>query len=73
MNVLFCAAFATFVLYAQRRRGLDEIGFGTLLSVWALGGLAGAWLAPRLRTASGRACSCAPASSSRPRRSLCSP
>ncbi len=49
MNVLFCAAFATFVLYAQRRLGLDEIGFGTLLSVWALGGLAGAWLAPRLR------------------------
>src|SRR5215211_936280 len=29
--------------------GLDEIGFGMLLSVWALGGLAGAWLAPRLR------------------------
>jgi len=49
MNVLFCAAFATFVLYAQRRLGLDEIGFGTLLSVWAIGGLAGAWLAPRLR------------------------
>jgi Na+/melibiose symporter-like transporter len=49
MNVLFCAAFATFVLYAQRRLGLDEIGFGTLLMVWALGGLAGAWLAPRLR------------------------
>ena len=49
MNVLYCAAFATFVLYAQRRLGLDEIGFGALLSVWALGGLAGAWLAPRLR------------------------
>jgi Na+/melibiose symporter-like transporter len=49
MNVLFCAAFATFVLYAQRRLGLDEIGFGTLLAVWALGGLGGAWLAPRLR------------------------
>ena len=49
MNVLFCAAFATFVLYAQRRLGLDAIGFGTLLMVWALGGLAGAWLAPRLR------------------------
>ena len=49
MNVLFCAAFATFVLYAQRRLGLDEIGFGVLLAVWALGGLAGAWLAPRLR------------------------
>ena len=41
MNVLFCAAFATFVLYAQRRLGLDEIGFGTLLSGSARGGLAG--------------------------------
>ena len=39
MNVLLCAAFATFVLYAQHRLGLDEIGFGMLLSVWALGGL----------------------------------
>src|SRR5215203_1347150 len=34
MNVLLCAALATFVLYAQRRLGLDEIGFGTLLMVW---------------------------------------
>jgi MFS family permease len=48
-NVLFCAAFAAFVLYTSSRLGLDEIGFGALLSVWAVGGLLGTVLAPRLR------------------------
>jgi MFS family permease len=48
-NVLFCAAFAAFVLYTAQRLGLDEIGFGVLLSIWAVGGLLGTVLAPRLR------------------------
>jgi len=48
-NVLFCAAFASFVLYCRDRLGLTEVGFGTLLSIWAAGGLAGTLLAPRLR------------------------
>ncbi|HEX6683788.1 MAG TPA: MFS transporter [Candidatus Limnocylindrales bacterium] len=47
-NVLFCAAFASFVLYAQQRLGLSEVGFGTILSIWAGGGLVGTLLAPRL-------------------------
>jgi len=55
MNVLFCAAFAALVLYARERLGLREIGYGALLSVWALGGLLGTALAPRLRRAFGPA------------------
>ncbi|MFC6016937.1 MFS transporter [Plantactinospora solaniradicis] len=49
MNVVFCAAFAVFVLYCRERLGLDEIGFGVLLTSSAVGGLLGAWLSPRLR------------------------
>jgi MFS family permease len=49
MNLLFCVAFAAFVLYAERRLGLGPIGFGVLLSVWAVGGLVGAAVAARLR------------------------
>ncbi|MEE6259747.1 MFS transporter [Plantactinospora sonchi] len=49
MNVVFCAAFAVFVLYCRDRLGLDEIGFGVLLTGSAAGGLLGAGLAPRLR------------------------
>ncbi|MBE1490166.1 MFS transporter [Plantactinospora soyae] len=49
MNVVFCAAFAVFVLYCRQRLGLDEIGFGVLLTSSAVGGLLGAWLSPRLR------------------------
>ena len=48
MNVLFCAAFAAFVLYAERRLGLAPVGYGVLLSVWALGGLLGSVVAGRL-------------------------
>jgi MFS family permease len=48
MNVLFCAAFAAFVLYSQRRLGLAPVGYGVLLSVWALGGLLGTVVAGRL-------------------------
>ncbi|MDG4823807.1 MFS transporter [Asanoa sp. WMMD1127] len=49
MNLLFCAAFATFVLYAQRRLGLTPVAYGVLLSIWAVGGLVGALVATRLR------------------------
>jgi MFS family permease len=53
-NLLFCTAFATFVLYVQRRLGLDPVGFGVLLSVWALGGLVGTAVAGRLVDRLGR-------------------
>jgi predicted MFS family arabinose efflux permease len=48
MDLLFCMAFAAFVLYAERRLGLGPIGFGVLLSVWAVGGLIGTAVAARL-------------------------
>jgi MFS family permease len=48
-NVAFCAAFATFVLYAQQRLGLGDVGYGLLLTTFAVGGLAGTLLAPRLQ------------------------
>ncbi|SBT67093.1 Na+/melibiose symporter [Micromonospora sediminicola] len=50
MNVAFCAAFAAFVLYARDRLGLDEIGYGLLLTASAVGGLAGSALTTRLRS-----------------------
>lgn len=42
------AWFAVFVLYAENRLGLAAAGFGALLALGAIGGLAGAWLAERL-------------------------
>ncbi|MEV6521127.1 MFS transporter [Longispora sp. NPDC051575] len=48
-NVAFCAAFATFVLYARDRLGLSEVGFGVLLTAFAVGGLLGTVLTGRLR------------------------
>lgn len=47
-NVVFCAAFAVFVLYATERLGLDPAGYGLLLTAFAVGGLLGTLLAPRL-------------------------
>ncbi|GAA4586418.1 MFS family permease [Actinoplanes octamycinicus] len=47
-NIVFCAAFAVFVLYARDRLGLSEVGFGFLLTTFAVGGLTGAGLATRL-------------------------
>lgn len=49
MNVLFCAAFAAFVIYAAQRLGLPPVGYGVLLAVWAAGGLLGTVVAARLR------------------------
>ncbi len=46
---MFCAAFATFVLYAEQRLGLSGIGYGLLLTASALGGFLGTVAAPRLQ------------------------
>ena len=48
-NVAFCAAFATLVLYARQRLGLSDGGYGFLLTTFAVGGLLGTALAPRLQ------------------------
>jgi predicted MFS family arabinose efflux permease len=48
-NVAFCAAFATLVLYARQRLGLSDVGYGFLLTTFAVGGLLGTVLAPRLQ------------------------
>jgi MFS family permease len=54
-NVAFCAAFAVFVIYARRRLGLSEIGYGLLLTTFAVGGLVGTALAVRLQRRFGSA------------------
>lgn len=41
MNITFCAAFATWVLYARERLGLSDTQFGLLVAVGAVGGLFG--------------------------------
>ena len=52
MNITFCAAFATWVLFARERLGLTETQFGLLVSVGAVGGVLGMptyhFLEPRL-------------------------
>lgn len=55
MQVGFCAAFAAFVLYAKERLGLSEVGFGFLLTAFAVGGLAGTAAAPWLERRFGAA------------------
>ena len=47
-NLVFCAAFAVFVLYAQQRLGVTGVGYGVLLLAFAVGGLAGTLVAPTL-------------------------
>jgi predicted MFS family arabinose efflux permease len=47
-NLAFCAAFAIFVLYAKQRLGLSDVGYGVLLIAFAVGGLLGTLVAPRL-------------------------
>jgi MFS family permease len=47
-NLVFCAAFAIFVLYSRQRLGLSDVGYGVLLTAFAGGGLLGTVLAPRL-------------------------
>ena len=40
-NLAFCAAFAIFVLYARSVLGLSSVGYGLLLTAFAVGGLLG--------------------------------
>ena len=47
-NLVFCAAFAIFVLYSHERLGLSSVGYGFLLTTFAAGGLLGTLVAPRL-------------------------
>lgn len=47
-NLVFCAAFAIFVLYSADRLGLSGVGYGVLLTAFAGGGLAGTLVAPAL-------------------------
>ena len=47
-NLVYNLAYATLVLFAQERLGLDERGFGVLLAMLAVGGLLAGWLSPRL-------------------------
>jgi predicted MFS family arabinose efflux permease len=47
-NITFGAAWSVLVLYATRRLGLGEVGFGLLTTVSALGGLLGVTLYGRL-------------------------
>lgn len=54
INLGFTAAAAILVLHAQDNLGLDELGFGMLLASAAVGGVAGAQLAPRTITRVGR-------------------
>ena len=51
-NITFGAAWSVLVLYATRRLGLGEVGFGLVTTVSALGGLAGTvcygWITDRV-------------------------
>lgn len=47
-NFVYNLAYATLVLFAQERLGLDGRGFGVLLGMLAIGGLLAGWLSPRL-------------------------
>lgn len=48
-NVVLCGAFAVLVLYARRRLGLSQVGYGYLLITFAIGGLLGTATASRLQ------------------------
>ena len=47
-NLVYNLVYATLVLFAQERLGLDDRGFGVLLAMLAVGGLMAGWLSPRL-------------------------
>ncbi|MFI8460814.1 MFS transporter [Kitasatospora sp. NPDC085464] len=49
MNATFAAIAAIFVLYTRQRLGLSDSGYGLLLSVGAVGGVAGAVAAPAVQ------------------------
>ncbi|MEU7712460.1 MFS transporter [Micromonospora chalcea] len=52
-NVAFGAAFAVFVLYCRQRLGLSDVGYGFLLTSFAVGGLFGTTVAGGLTRALG--------------------
>jgi len=52
-NVVFCAAFAIFVLYSRSVLGLSSVGYGVLLTAFAVGGLLGTVIAPWLLRVAG--------------------
>jgi predicted MFS family arabinose efflux permease len=52
-NIAFCAAFAVFVLYCRQQLRLFDIGYGFLLTAFAVGGLAGTTVAAKLARAFG--------------------
>ncbi|MBB2943985.1 putative MFS family arabinose efflux permease [Actinoplanes lutulentus] len=54
-NIAFCTAFAVFVLYARHRLGVSDVGYGLLLTTFAIGGLLGAALASRVTSRFGAA------------------
>lgn len=54
-NLVYCAAFAVFVIYARDRLGVSEQGYGFLLLTFAVGGLLGTGLATRLEARFGAA------------------
>jgi MFS family permease len=47
-NITFGASMAVYVLYAQERLGLDDLGFGILITAGAVGGLIGSAAYPTL-------------------------
>lgn len=47
-NLGYNVAFAPLVLFVQDRLMLGSLGFGLLIAVAAVGGIAGGWLAPRV-------------------------
>lgn len=50
-NFVYNLAYATLVLFAQDRLGLDDRAFGFLLAMLAVGGLGGAWLSNHVSAA----------------------
>ncbi len=52
-NVAFGAAFAVFVLYCRQQLGLSDVGYGFLLTAFAVGGLFGTTVATGLTRALG--------------------
>jgi predicted MFS family arabinose efflux permease len=48
-NVAFCAAFSVFVLYVRDRLGLTNLGYGLLLTTFAIGGTLGIVTVRRLK------------------------
>jgi MFS family permease len=55
MNLTGAGTFAIWVLWARERLGLHGVGFGVLVTAYAVGGLLGAVLASRLEAALGAA------------------